>query len=103
MSKTTAKTTAKPDAEATIVEAETETALEPFQKPVPTITAADPTPNGTVKVRVLPKGHGRVATGHFDQAANAFTYHSKGDHLFLGAALAKTQEDAGLVEIVSGD
>jgi hypothetical protein len=34
---------------------------------------------------------------------NVFTYHKKGDHLFLAPSLAKTQEDAGLVEIVSGD
>lgn len=96
------KKTAKPDADATVIEG-ADTALEPFQEPVPVIRANDPTPAGLVKVRVLPKGDGRVATGHFDREANAFTYHAKGDHLFLGQKLAETQEEAGLVEIVSGD
>jgi hypothetical protein len=92
---------AEPKAEETYIEGE-EVALEPFQEPVPVITPKDPTPDGLMKVRVLPKGDGRVATGHFDRAENKFTYHAKGDHLFLSPDLARTQEDAGLVEIVSG-
>lgn len=89
---------AKPNADETMIEGDDESFLEP----VPVVSAADPTPKGVLKVRVLPRGDGRVATGRFDRAANKFTFHAKGDHLFLAADLAKTQEDAGLVEIVSG-
>jgi hypothetical protein len=77
--------------------------LEPFERPVPHVKADGPVPDGVVKVRVLPKGAGKVATGHYDRQINAFTYHEKGNHLFLHPSIAKTQEDAGLVEIVSGD
>lgn len=86
---------------AALVAAE-EAGPEPFELPVPVIAAADQTPQGLVKVRVLPKGDGKVATGHFDREANKFTYHTRGDHLFLSPGLAQTQEDAGLVEIVRG-
>lgn len=80
--------------------AEDETAPEPFEMPVPVIKPESKTPEGLVKVRVLPKGDGRVATGYFDRSINKFTTHVRGDHLFLEPALARTQEDAGLVEIV---
>lgn len=95
-----AKKKVEPNAEATAVEGAE--AVEPFQEPVPVVKPDDAVPAGKAKVRVLPKGDGRVATGHFDVDANAFSFHKKGDHLFLDPALAKTQEDAGLVEIVSG-
>lgn len=96
------KQPAEPHADQTLIEGDND-ALEPFEKPVPVVKAAGPVPDGVVKVRVLPKGAGRVATGHYDRQLNAFTYHEKGDYLFLHPSLAKTQEDAGLVEIVSGD
>lgn len=88
----------KPNANATAVEGDE--AVETFQESAPDDN--DAAPAGKVKVRVLPRGDGRIATGQFDTAANAFSFHKKGDHLFLDLALAKVQEDAGLVEIVSG-
>lgn len=90
-----------PQADETFLEGD-EVQLEAFEKPVPVVKAEGPVPNGVVKVRVLPKGDGKVATGHFDRQINAFTFHKRGDHLFLHPSVAKTQEDAGLVEIVSG-
>lgn len=92
---------AKPDAEATYIEADD--GLEPFERPVPVVKPGDPVPEGNMMVRVLPKGAGKIATGHFDRPANAFTYHDKGAHLILPEKIAKAQEDAGLLEIVNGD
>lgn len=76
---------------------------EPFELPVPKVAATDPTPDGVVKVRVLPRGDGKVATGHYDRQTNSFTMHKKGDHLFVHPAVAREQEDNGLVEIVNDD
>jgi hypothetical protein len=76
---------------------------EEFEQPVPVVKADTPTPDWRTKVRVLPSGDGKIATGHYDRESNAFTYHKKGDFLHLPPALAKEQEDRGLVEIVSGD
>lgn len=76
--------------------------LEDFEQPVPTISADADVPAGKACVRVLPRGHGRIATGHYDRTTNAFTYHSKGDHLIVDAVVAKSQEDNGLVETVNG-
>lgn len=90
------------NADETMIEGDGEE-LEPFEKPVPVVKSDAAVPDGVVKVRVLPKGDGKVATGHYDRQLNAFTFHKKGDHLFLHPSIAKTQEDAGLVEIVSGD
>lgn len=85
-------------ADATMPEGDVET----FLQPVAPVAADDIPPDGMATVRVLPKGDGRVATGHFDRAANAFTYHGRGDHLIVESAVARAQEDAGLVEIVHG-
>lgn len=87
-------------ANATMIEGDTgsETYL---RSPAP-VSATDIPPAGMATVRVLPKGDGRIATGSFDRAANAFTYHKRGDHLIVENAVARAQEDAGLVEIVSG-
>lgn len=74
--------------------------LEEFEQPTPKVSADEPTPNGKTKIRVLPKGDGKIATGHFDRQLNAFTYHKKGDHLFVHPSIAKTQEDNGLAEII---
>jgi hypothetical protein len=76
--------------------------VEDFETPVHVVKADEDAPDGTVKVRVLPKGAGRIATGHYDRQLNVFTYHDKGDHLFLHPSIARVQEDAGFVEIVSG-
>lgn len=74
--------------------------LEEFEQPVPKVTAEQATPHGMAKIRVLPKGDGKVATGHYDRQTNTFTMHKKGDHLFVHPSVAKQQEDNGLVEIV---
>lgn len=74
--------------------------LEEFEQPTPKVSADEPTPNGKTKIRVLPKGDGKIATGHFDRQLNSFTYHKKGDHLFVHPGIAKTQEDNGLAEII---
>ena len=76
--------------------------VEAFLRPVKRIAPDTAAPEGMATVRVLPKGDGRIATGHFDRAANAFTYHSRGDHLIVENTVARAQEDAGLVEIVHG-
>lgn len=88
-----------PDPDETIVEGDD--GLEDFERPVRKIKADAEAPDGTVKVRVLPKGDGKVSTGKYDRQLNAFTYHKKGDFLFLHPSIAQTQEDAGLLEIVS--
>jgi len=54
----------------------------------------------TVKVRVLPKGDGKIATGEYDKATNSFTYHKRGDQLELHPTIAEAQENNGHVEIV---
>lgn len=77
--------------------------LEEFEKPVAKIRANAKAPDGKVKIRVLPKGDGKIATGHFDRQTNSFTYHAKGEHLFVHPTVAKEQEDNGLVEIIDGD
>lgn len=92
-----------PDAEETFVEADEAPEgrpLENFEKPVVVVKPDAPTPSGMAKVRVLPKGDGKVATGKYDRQTNSFTYHKKGDHLFVHPQTAKQQEDNGLVEIV---
>jgi hypothetical protein len=91
-----------PQADNQFLEADEEVGreLEPFERPVEKVTADQPTPAGKVKIRVLPKGDGKVATGKYDRQTNSFTYHKKGDHLFVHESIAKTQEDNGLVEIV---
>jgi hypothetical protein len=99
-----AEAAGNPNPDATAVEGDTGApALEPFQEPVPVVKAESPTPNGLVKVRVLPNGDGRVATGHYDRETNAFSYHKKGDHLCVPEHVAKAQEKNGLVEIVDGN
>lgn len=90
---------AKPDADATMTEADD--GLEPFERHAPVVDPKDPVPKGMVMARVLPNGNGVIATGHFDRPNNAFTYYNKGDHLIIPERVAKTQEDAGLVEIVN--
>lgn len=75
--------------------------MEPFERPVPKVTAETTVPEGKVKVRVLPKGDGKVATGHYDRQTNSFTAYKRGDFLMLHPSIAKTQEDNGLVEIVT--
>lgn len=92
---------AKPDAEATMIEADD--GLEPFERPVPVVKPGDPVPDGMAMVRVLPKGAGRIATGHYSREENAFTSHDKGAYLIVSAKTARDQEDNGLVEIVNGD
>lgn len=92
-----------PNADNTLLEADAPKPLEPFEQPVPTVKPATKTPAGMVKVRVLPRGDGKVATGHYDRQLNEFTYHKKGDHLFVHPSVAKQQEDNGNVEIVDGD
>jgi len=95
---------ATPDAEATLIEADaTARVQEPFEQPVPDVKPKTKTPAGMAKIRVLPKGDGKIATGHYDRQTNSFTYHAKGDHLFVHPAVAKAQEDNGLVEIIDGD
>lgn len=91
-----------PDAENQVLEGNDEKVLEPFEQPVPVVKPKDATPLGMAKIRVLPKGDGKIATGHYDRQTNSFTYHKKGDHLFVHPAVAKQQEDNGLVEIVDG-
>lgn len=90
----------QPDAAATMIEGNETRPLEEFEKPVAKVKPETETPNGQVKIRVLPKGDGKIATGHFDRQLNAFTYHAKGDHLFVHPVVARAQEDNGLVEIV---
>lgn len=94
---------ATPNADDTLIEGEDFSELEPFQRPVPKVKADTPTPAGKAKIRVLPKGDGKVATGHYDKHLNAFTHHARGDYLFVHPSVAKAQEDNGLVEIVSDD
>lgn len=88
-----------PDPDETLIEGDD--GLEDFERPVRKVKADAEAPDGLVTCRVLPKGDGRVSTGKYDRQLNAFTYHKKGDHLFLHPSIAKTQEDAGLLEIVS--
>lgn len=88
-----------PNADDTMIEADD--GLEPFERPVPVVKADDPVPQWRTKVRVLPKGAGVIATGHYDKVENAFTYHDKGDFLLLPPKIAKEQEDNGLVEIIA--
>lgn len=57
-------------------------------------------PKNHVKVRVLPKGDGKVSTGEYDQQTNSFPYHKRGDTLVLHESIARTQEDNGYVEIL---
>lgn len=76
---------------------------EPFELPVPKVSATDKTPEGMTKVRVLPRGDGKVATGHYDRQTNSFTSYKKGDHAFVHPVVAREQEGNGLVEIVNDD
>lgn len=54
-----------------------------------------------VKVRILPRGDGKVYTGDYDQITNSFPKHKKGDVIDLHPAIAEEQEEAGHVEILS--
>jgi hypothetical protein len=53
-----------------------------------------------VRVRVLPAGDGRVATGKYDATTNRFTTYSRGEVILLDADVARAQERNGLLEIV---
>lgn len=64
----------------------------------------DPIPDGHVRVRVLPMGHGKVYRG--DDKLNGhsveerFPTYQRGDQFVLQQDIAKAQEDAGRVEIL---
>lgn len=99
---TNAERAARAAAQADDIFVEGDDILEPFEQPVPVVDPDAPVRAGMATVRVLPKGAGKIATGHYDRAANVFSYYEKGEHLCIPLTIARAQEDNGYVEIVNG-
>lgn len=74
----------------------------------PEVETAEPrtrkpkTPEGHVRVRVLPMGHRKVFTGaeNMNSLDNRFPTYGRGEEFTLEESIAQTQENAGLVEIL---